>query len=120
MKLAQPLNARHRELTREAKVTRDRLSRMLSDFDRAISNIYHELERVDLSPDSGYYAALLLQDVLRKRRVVKDELAGINHLALVLESAQSDLDQHIKRNKKRSRRWHRELNIRLEIEDIGL
>lgn len=120
MKLAQPLNARYQELTREAKETQGRLIQRLSGFDRAISNIYHELERIDLTPESGYYAVLLLQDILRKRRIIKDELAGLDRLVLVMESAQTDLDQHIRNSKKGSRRWHRELNIRLEIEDVGL
>lgn len=120
MKLVKPLNARHQELTREAKETQDRLIQKLSGLDRAISNIYHELERIDLTPESGYHAALLLQDILRKRRVIKDEIDGLDGLVSSLVNAQTDIDKRMKNSEKRSRRWHRELNIRLEIEDVGL
>lgn len=120
MKLVKPLNARYRELTREAKETQDRLNQRLQGFDRAISNIYHEIERIDLTPESGYHAALLLQDVLRKRRVIKDEIGGLNSLVSILVTAQRDIDVRMKNSEKRSRRWHHELNIQIEIEDVGL
>lgn len=120
MKLVKPLNARYQEITREAKETQDRLIQRLSGLDRVISNINHELERIDLTPESGYYAALLLQDILRKRRVIKDEINGLDSLVSILVKAQADIDNRMKNSEKRYRRWHRELNIRLEIEDVGL
>ncbi|MNW58428.1 hypothetical protein D3C74_362930 [compost metagenome] len=118
MKLDQPLSARYQSLLHEVKETHDLLTAQLSALDRTVSNIYHELERLDLTITSGYYAALQLQDTLRRRRVVKDELDGVRGVLETMREAQDTLNQRLKKSEKRSVRWRRELNITLQIEDV--
>lgn len=55
----------------------ERVSRSQSELDRKVSVIYHELEKHNIDEASGYAAALLLQQTLRERRVVKQEFAHL-------------------------------------------
>jgi prefoldin subunit 5 len=54
------------------------LKEELSMYDKQISSIYHELEVSKINACQGYKVAKRLQEILRKRRVVKNQLNEIN------------------------------------------
>lgn len=56
----------------------NRLRNELSTADKTISDILHELEFSDsLSASKGYMYAKLLKDIRNSRRIIKDELEGL-------------------------------------------
>jgi predicted RNase H-like nuclease (RuvC/YqgF family) len=62
-----------------------RLSAELSRVDRAISEIYHEIERTRFDAASGYRFAKKIQDLLIERRSIKDELTKIRSVYYALK-----------------------------------
>lgn len=69
------------ELTGEFLKEKKKLEAMQSILDRKISIFYHDLEsREKFNAAEGYYIAKELQMLLRKRRIVKQELFEINAL----------------------------------------
>lgn len=50
------------------------LSASLSEIDRNVSQIYHEIENDVFNVVEGYRHAKRLQDVLHRRRVIKNEM----------------------------------------------
>lgn len=94
------------------------LSRKQSELDRQVTAIYHEIEAHDLDSDSGYAAAMCLQDALRRRRVVKDEIARMSPLFQFLnEHADALLKSYHKRVEK-SEEIRRTLNVTLTLEEV--
>ena len=76
----------------------------LSEIDRKVSNVYHDIEFVQ-KPNAcvGYKLFRELKDVLEQRRLIKDELAMVQHLSTVTLQSYNhqDLDQFIEKMKHR-------------------
>lgn len=89
-----------------------------SKVDKQISALYHELEKTDLSEELGYQYSRALQNLLRKRRVVKDELIPFEILNRELGKAMPNLDEHIMRNRINSENIRTELNVSLSIREV--
>lgn len=74
----------------DAEVYKERLSEQLSYVDREISDIHHYIEFCNLDAYRGYKCYRLLQDCIRDRRHIKDELNKVSMLLNPVSSA-SDL-----------------------------
>ncbi|MEK3868374.1 MULTISPECIES: hypothetical protein [unclassified Paenibacillus] len=96
------------------------LSRKQSELDRQVTAIYHDIEAHDLDSDSGYAAAVCLQEVLRQRRVVKDEVARMSPLHRFLNDHTDALREDYRKRVEKSEEIRRTLNVTLTIEDVGL
>lgn len=94
------------------------LNRKLSELDRQINAIYHEIEGRELDADSGFAAAVLLQDTLRKRRVVKDEVASMAPLFKFLSDHTGALVENYHKRTAKSEEIRRNLNITLTLEEV--
>ncbi|EES73310.1 hypothetical protein POTG_02062 [Paenibacillus sp. oral taxon 786 str. D14] len=94
------------------------LNRKLSELDRQINAIYHELEKCELDADSGFAAAVLLQDVLRRRRVVKDEIARMDPLFKFLSDHTGGLIDNYQKRVEKSEEIRRNLNVTLSLEEV--
>lgn len=51
------------------------LGKAISEIDRELSDVYHYIEFNDLNIVGGYRAYKMLQSILRRRRLAKDEYA---------------------------------------------
>lgn len=94
------------------------LNRKQSELDRQVTAIYHELEKCELDADSGFAAAVLLQDVLRRRRVVKDEISRMAPLFKFLSDHTGGLIQNYHKRAAKSEEIRRNLNVTLTLEEV--
>lgn len=75
MNKARELYNKLEELTSEYVAEKKKLEKMQSRLDKEINKFYHNLEsRGNFNAAEGYYIAKDLQELLKKRRVVKQEL----------------------------------------------
>jgi hypothetical protein len=89
-----------------------------SRYDKQVSGIYHELEKVELDEASGFAAVVTLQDVLRKRRVIKDEFTAIDRLRAVMSGCMADACKELSRQADKHARWCADFRITLSISDV--
>jgi hypothetical protein len=108
------LDRLYREVTRFY----NELNKHQSRYDKELSALYHELEKAELTPTSGYEFALKLQDVLRKRRVVKDEMARLQPIYNYVAQTFYTLQKQIERAISQSKRVRKSLNVTLSINEV--
>ncbi|GCD81917.1 hypothetical protein PTHTG4_09790 [Parageobacillus thermoglucosidasius] len=96
----------------------DELNKYQSHYDKQVSAIYHELEKVELTHANAYEYALKLQDVLRKRRVVKDELARLQPVYNYINETFNKLQKQIERAISSSNKIRKSLNMTLSISEV--
>jgi Mg2+ and Co2+ transporter CorA len=82
----------------QAQALFDSYTQMLSEIDTEISAIYHEIEVGRYNTVSGYKQLKLLQDKLRQRRAIKNELRPLHSLISALKNTK--LDERLKQVKR--------------------
>lgn len=100
------------------KRTYRKLMRELSRLDKQVSALYHELEKTDLSEELGYQYSIALQNLLRRRRVVKDEMIPFEIMKRELDKAFPVLEEHINRNRMKSESIRTSLNVSIRIDEV--
>lgn len=108
-----------RSLHKNVSETYEHLNRLQSELDREVSAVHHDIERDSFDLFGGHTHAKRLQDILRKRRVIKGEFIRIqpiyNMLAQNFEKVKSSYTRKTAANDKvRSMQ-----NVTLTIDDIG-
>jgi hypothetical protein len=78
-----------------------KLTTMLSEVDRKISQIYHKIETSKFNAAEGFWYAKQLQRALQERRVIKNEFYNLKHLAdclngLKLKTKLNEREQKLK------------------------
>lgn len=106
------------KLNRSVTATYEGLNRMQSTLDKELSAVYHEIEAATLDFQRGYQLIHRLQDVLKRRRVIKDELARIQAVRLALDSSVNTVNQRYQTIAKKSNRIRRSLNVTMTITDV--
>ncbi|GAA4854636.1 hypothetical protein GCM10023310_36950 [Paenibacillus vulneris] len=76
------------------------------------------MERCEIDEAAGYSVAVMLQEALRKRRAVKDELLKLRPIYDLLEHNIGELDKQYAKANKNSANVRRSLNATLTISDI--
>ncbi|MGA3674073.1 hypothetical protein [Lysinibacillus agricola] len=94
------------------------LIKELSRLDKYISRMYHDLEGIDPSEDFALSFVTQLHDTLKKRRVVKDEMARLDAVLNPLKNVVNDVESAVRTRRKVSRRWRRSFKMRLTIEEV--
>ncbi|WP_449601047.1 hypothetical protein [Paenibacillus sp. Marseille-Q9583] len=94
------------------------LNKEQSRLDKQVAALYHEIEKVELDVLGGYSAAVSLQEVLRKRRVVKDEFSALDQLRRVTVRCISEADKALSRHADKHERWCADFRITMSISDI--
>lgn len=74
-------------LLRELQAEKAELSKKVSELDKAVSRLYHEIEATRYSTVSGYKTLVSLQGILVERRTCKDQLSLVRSAADSLASA---------------------------------
>lgn len=79
MKKASSILDKLKDINNEYMQERKNLLALQSKLDKEVSRLYHDLEsRGNLNAAEGYYVARDLQAILRKRRIVKQEIYELN------------------------------------------
>lgn len=118
MCLAQCYIEQLHKLNESITETFEGLSRMLSSLDKELSAVYHEIEGESFDVYRGYELAKRAQDVLKRRRVVKDELARMNSVGHTLDNAVKDADKRYRKISKKSEEIRRSLNVTMTFHDL--
>lgn len=107
-----------RQTYQTIKRTYGKLVGELSKLDKQISALYHELEKTDLSEESGYQYSIALQNLLRRRRIVKDEMIPFEIMRRELGKSLPTLEEHINRNRMKSESIRSQLNVSISIDQV--
>lgn len=102
----------------ETKQTRNRLNREQSRYDKTLSAFYHDLEQLDISPADSYEYIVALQNILLKRRAVKQELYHVDIIYRSLKESVEKLKPQRRRATQRTTEYNRTLNVNLTINDV--
>lgn len=76
--------------TKTLEKDRTKLRNTLTELDKEMNRMYHIIENTHFDASRGYCLAKQLQDVLHKRRKIKDEIDTLNSLITNLNNG---LDQ---------------------------
>jgi|GEM_PF-4102660 len=78
------------ETINKMKEDYESLIALQSEYDKKVSNIYHDIETNNFNASVGFKKYKELQKVLRERRVIKHELAKIQRLHQSLSATQME------------------------------
>jgi hypothetical protein len=107
------------ELFNEMKAQFEQLNTLQSAFDKRVSALYHELEKAgDLDVAEGHAFAETLQDTLRRRRVVKQEIALMLPTYLTLKDQIGKIEEHHTRALRKTFEIKDSLNVTMELSDV--
>lgn len=73
------------EMVRNIEEDISKLNIKASEYDKQLSLIYHRIEQEDYDVTGGYHAVVELQDVLRRRRIAKNERDKLKSIKDTLE-----------------------------------
>lgn len=115
MKYFDKLNALYTEM----KAQFDQLNMLQSLFDKQVSSLYHELEKAgDLDVAEGHTFAETLQDTLRRRRVVKQEIALMLQTYLAIKDQIGKIEERHSRALRKTFEIKDSLNVTMEISEV--
>jgi hypothetical protein len=88
-----------------------------------VAEHYHKIENMNFNACEGYYLTKQLQEMLRKRRIVKDELATLDTLRQTLDfkhmnNSINKSRQCINRSKKKASDWQQDWKYTYLLEEI--
>lgn len=96
----------------------DFLSRTISQYDKELSEIYHSIEVARFSASQGYKMMKELQDLLKKRRIAKNEYSRMTSLVKTInfqslrdriKNADKNLGKIMRKNDNYTDGWNMEL-----------
>lgn len=90
----------------------------VSRLDKKISNLYHDLEGVEPSEEFALSFVSQLHDTLKKRRVIKDEMARLDVVLRPIINIKPDIETSVKQRKAVSKRWQRDFKMTLSLEEV--
>jgi hypothetical protein len=109
------------EVLEKLKNTKFQLEKLQSEYDKKLSDMYHEIEINKYHASAGYKKLMEVQEIARKRRVIKHELAEIQKLTAafnvgnVLESIKR-VQKAIRESDENNINYRKNWNI--EIDDL--
>jgi hypothetical protein len=111
------------ELLQRVKSDYDSLVQKLSYYDTLISEHYHKIEVMNFNACEGYYLSDQLQKLLRKRRIVKDEMSRLNTLKQTLDFSKmhnsiNHSKQCINKAKKKTEKWQQDWKYTYTLEEV--
>jgi hypothetical protein len=68
------------DLVERIKSDMQKLHNKRSEYDKKLSEFYHQLEIKKFNACEGYYISKQLQEILQKRRLLKNELYRMQHI----------------------------------------
>lgn len=107
-----------RENYESIKRSHRKLRYELSNVDKQVSELYHDLEKTDLTEELGYQYSVALQNLLRKRRVIKDEYIPFDILRNNFRDSFEKSHKALSKNQSSSNRVRTSLNVSIAINDV--
>ena len=80
-KFIESLADQYKDMQREMS----RLSKLQSEYDKKVSDVYHTIETTNFHAADGYCLAKALQTILIERRKIKNELFNLNSIIQLTE-----------------------------------
>lgn len=105
-------------LYEEIKATSERLVKELSKYDRNLSAFYHEVEVKDIAPSQAHEYLTALQNILIKRRAIKQEMHQVGIIERNLHTSVEALKPKRNAAVKRMTEYNRSLNVNITINDV--
>lgn len=107
-----------REAYDSIKQTHRKLRWELSQVDKQISALYHELEKTDLTESLAGQYSVALQNLLRKRRVIKNEFIPIEIIRNTFKESFERSHEALLRNRDKSEEICESLKVSLTIDEV--
>ena len=127
MCLASKFLTRFEELTCEMETEYQRLKKLEHLYNEKLSNFYHQMETAKFNAVEGYYKAKEIQDIVRQRRVIKDEIYRLKcvrdkmKLTAIIERSKATRDTLNDIHKHREEHsWSNEWADDYRIEDLQI
>lgn len=100
-----------------------RVSKKQQEYDLMLSDHYHKIETANFNACEGYYLTKELQEILRKRRVIKDELARLNSLrdGIKIGGMHSQINKskkNLEKHKKAASEWKKDWKYTYTYEEL--
>lgn len=111
-------HSKFNSLVSEFNAQRGVMIRELSRLDKFISKMYHDLEAIDPGEEYALSYVTQLHDTLKKRRVVKDEMARLDAVLNPLRNIAGEIETSVNTRKKVSKRWKRDFKMTLTLEEV--
>lgn len=105
-------------LYEDTKDTGARLLKELSKYDKNLSAFYHEVETKDISPSDAYGYVVALQNILIKRRTIKQEIHQVGIIERNLHTSVEALKPKRNAAVRRMSEYNRTLNVQVTINDV--
>lgn len=101
----------------------NKLSQKQAEYDTKLSEYYHKIEQATFNACEGYYLTKELQELLRKRRVIKDEFFRLNTLKQTLQIGQlhasvSKTKNSIHSSKQKATKWQQDWKNTYSLEEL--
>ena len=127
MCLANKFVTRFEELSLEMENEYQRLKRLEDVYNKKLNNHYHKMETAKFNAVEGYYKAKELQDIVRQRRVIKNELYKLTRvrekmrLQIIIERSNAARQSliHIHSHEERND-WSKEWKDDYRVEDLQI
>ena len=85
MCLANKFLTRFEELSEDVENEIAKMVKLLSVYDKKLSDHYHKVETAKFNAAEGFYLTKELQEITRQRRMIKQELYKLNNLKQTLK-----------------------------------
>ncbi|MBW7976596.1 hypothetical protein [Bacillus velezensis] len=95
------------------------LQKALSNIDKHVSDIYHNIEGSSFNVVQGYYFAKELKDALQKRRVIKGEYYKLKSFKSIMEVGIKTARKRQKKILKKDRALKDSLNTLIGLSDVA-
>lgn len=100
-----------------------RLSKKQSEYDLLLSDQYHKIELANFNACEGFYLTKQLQEILRKRRVIKDEMLRLESLRQTINigsvhNAINKSKKNIEKHKKAAIEWKKDWKHTYTLEEL--
>jgi len=95
-----------------------KLAERQSYYDKLISEHYHKVETMKFNACEGYHLSKQLQELLQKRRVIKNEMYRLNILKKNINSTLGDSRVSLEECTQRQREWQKNWKHEYTLEEV--
>jgi hypothetical protein len=108
------------ELFNEMKSEFERLNTVQSALDKQLSRAYHDLECLPCldSAEQGHEFAVRIHDILKRRRVIKQELGLIIPIYFSLKDEMGKIEDRYRKSARKGYELKQSLNVTMRLEDV--
>src|SRR5690606_9797771 len=95
-----------------------KLAERLSHYDKLISEHYHKVETTNFNAVEGFYLSKNLQELLHKRRVIKNEMYRVNILKRNISATLGNTRVQMEDFKQNHQEWQKNWKHKYTLEEV--